>query len=833
MDSSDALARKYVKLEPRDHVLQRSSMYIGSVESERCVTWACVDASTVCKKEIEYVPGLYKIFDEILTNAIDHATRMSTHADAKFRVKEIRVDIDRETGELTMFNNGQGIDVAIHPEHGIYIPELVFGNLLTSTNYDDTADRMVGGQNGLGAKCANIFAKRFEVETVDASRKRVYTQSFTDNMSRKGQPVVKACAKKPYTRITFTPDYERFGCPGISDDMHALFSKRVYDACALTPSEVAVYLNGAKLEYKTFERYADLYLGARAEASRVYERLSPHWEVIAAASPTEAFEHVTFVNGVWTIKGGRHVEHLAQQIAKRVCDALHQRRKLEHLKASHVRDSLMIFVKASIPNAAFDSQSKETMTTPVAKFGAKVEVSDAFIERLCKSDIAERLQEMSDAAASRVLAKSDGRKKSSVRGIPKLHDAGWAGSGARAKDAVLCLVEGDSAAAMAIAGRSAVPNGAQKYGIFSLKGKPLNVREATAQKMADNAEICAIKKILGLETGKTYEDASRLRYGSVMLLTDQDLDGAHIQGLVCNLFGSQWPSLLRLPGFLNVMLTPIIKASKGKTTHVFYALPDFQAWKAQAATTAGWTIKYYKGLATSNSGEAKDYFRAMRSMTYAYSGRPCDDAMELAFSKKRADDRKAWLERFDPEASLDMTQRQVTYDEFVHKQLVHFSTYDVERSLPNVMDGLKVSQRKILYACFKRNLIKELRVAQLSGWVSECSLYHHVRARRLAVAHGLVDHAQRRGVVAARDGLAGGGGASVRVDGRDGKRLGGRLRGRPRRRRRPCARPARRPGQPHRQRADQRRQQHEQRSLPQQNHGGDDNQGPEECFVHF
>lgn len=772
-ENTDALARKYVKLEPRHHVLQRSSMYIGSVESERCTTWA-TQGDSLCKKDVEYVPGLYKIFDEILTNAIDHATRMSTHADAKFRVKEIRVDVDKESGELTVFNNGQGIDVAVHPEHGIYVPELVFGNLLTSTNYDDTTERMIGGQNGLGAKCANIFAKRFAVETVDAVRKRVYTQTFTDNMSRKGQPVVKSFSKKPYTRITFTPDYERFGCRGITEDMYALFSKRVYDACALTPNEVSVYLNGVKLEYKTFERYADLYLGDRAAHTRVYERLNPNWEVIAAASPTDAFEHVTFVNGVWTLKGGRHVDHLAQQIAKRVCDLLQQRRRMEHLKAAHVRENLMIFVKACIPNATFDSQSKESMTTPVAKFGAKVEVSDAFIERLCKSEIAERLQEMSDAAASRVLAKSDGRKKSSVRGIPKLHDAGWAGSGARAKDAVLCLVEGDSAAAMAIAGRSALANGAQKYGIFSLKGKPLNVREATAQKMADNAEICAIKKILGLETGKTYKDASQLRYGSVMLLTDQDLDGAHIQGLVCNLFGSQWPSLLQLPGFLTVMLTPIIKASKGKATHVFYALPDFQAWRAAAERREeGWTIKYYKGLATSNSAEAKDYFRAMRSMTYAHSGRACDDAMELAFSKKRADDRKAWLERFDPEVSLDMRQKQVTYDEFVHKQLVHFSAYDVERSLPNVMDGLKVSQRKILYACFKRNLTKELRVAQLAGWVSECSMYHHVRARLTCGSRRV------------RCACAGAGRRRI------GRRGSGARRGT--RRSRPVARPSRRP----------------------------------------
>ena len=375
-----------------------------------------------------------QVFDEILTNALDHAARLATDPDPKVRVKEIRVDINRETGLIEVFNSGAGIDVTLHPEHNVYVPELVFGNLLTSTNYDDDGgeERLVGGQNGLGAKCTNVFSKRFQVETVDATRKKVYTQTFFDNMCRKGDPIIRACAKKPYTRISFCPDYDRFGCEGISDDLHALLCKRVFDACALTPDEVSVFLDGTRLEFKTFAKYANLYLGLPQERARVHERINDRWEVIASATPGDGFEHVSFVNGVWTIKGGRHVDHLSQQISKRVCEVLQQRRKLDHLKPAHVRDHLILLVKAHIPNAAFDSQTKDTMITPVSKWGTRVEVSDAFIDKLCKSDLGDLLQAAADAAANKVLAKSDGRKHSSVRGIAKLHDAGWAGSGARA-----------------------------------------------------------------------------------------------------------------------------------------------------------------------------------------------------------------------------------------------------------------------------------------------------------------------------------------------------------------------------------------------------------------
>ena len=242
-------------------------------------TWVYDETENkMIKKDINIVPALYKIFDEILVNVIDHYTRLKI-AENHHQLKNIKVTIDKESGIVSVFNDGEGIEVVEHPEHKIYIPELIFGNLLTSANYDDTEERIIGGQNGIGAKACNIFSKKFTVDTVDSIRKKIYHQEFSDNMKSKTKPVIKACAKKPYTIITFLPDYERLKMTTMTTDMYQLFVKRTYDICALTGPDVHVWLNGVKIEFKTFERYTDLYLGNKVDHPRIYENINERWDI--------------------------------------------------------------------------------------------------------------------------------------------------------------------------------------------------------------------------------------------------------------------------------------------------------------------------------------------------------------------------------------------------------------------------------------------------------------------------------------------------------------------------------------------------------------------------
>ena len=722
---------KYKKYELLEHILALPDTYIGSIEPQKINSYIYDDATKkMVQDELTYIPGLLKIFDEVIVNAIDHSMRLKAE-EAKGKedikhVKNIKVTIDKESGRITIMNDGNGVDIKKHSSYGdLWIPELIFGELLTSTNYDKGEEKIWGGKNGYGSKLTNIFSKEFVIETVDHYSKKIYTQTFSDNMTQRTKAEVKASSKVPYTQISFIPDYERFGMKNMSDDIYKLFNRRVIDACATTPKDVSVFFNGEKLMIKDFEKYCELFLDKK-EQPFVYEASGERWEIVATVSSSGSFEFLSFVNGINTIKGGKHIEYVTNMITKNLVD-MTQSKKKKVVKAQHIKDNLFVFVKALIVNPSFDSQSKETLTTPVAKFGSKCELSDKFYDKLFKVGIVDKALSITDFYDKKKLVKTDGKKISRII-VPKLDDANFAGT-KQSAECTLILTEGDSAKTMAVAGLSII--GRDKYGVFPLRGKILNVKDATLQKITDNNEITAIKKIMGLEQNKKYTDLSQLRYGSIMIMTDQDHDGSHIKGLIFNIFQSMWHELYEIPGFLTSMLTPIIKATNNRGTEVieFYNMSDYEKWcETDIAKKGSWKIKYYKGLGTSNDKEAKEYFKEMKKITYKYD-KNADEVIDMAFNKKRADDRKDWLANYDKDNVLDYTNLEVDFKTFVDKDLIHFSNRDLQRSINHICDGLKESTRKILFACFKRRLYtNEIKVAQLSGYVSEVSAYHHGEA---------------------------------------------------------------------------------------------------------
>lgn len=722
------ISKKYQRLNPKEHVLKRPHMYIGSIDSDNYSTWIFDRNDKIMKKQTcKYIPGLYKIFDEILVNAIDHGVRLHVEADKSdgnkvHPLKTIKINVDREKGTISIFNDGNGIDVVVHPKEKVYIPELIFGNLLTSTNYDDDEIKTIGGQNGIGAKACNIFSEYFTIETVDHINKKQYKQTFRNNMTVIDSPEITKSIKKPYTIISFKPDYGKFKLDGLSDDMLAIMEKRAYDTAALTGDSVTVYLNGEKIGYKSFERYADSYLGTRGEHTRVYESINDNWEVIATYNKSGGFEQISFVNGIWTIRGGKHVDYIVNQITKKLSEVIQRKKKINVVKPQTIKDNLIVFIKSTITDPRFDSQSKETLVSPQSKFGSTAVISDKFIDKLYKTELVDRVLEISQLHNNKTLQKTDGKKRNTIRGIPKLDDANFAGT-AKSNLCTLILTEGDSASSMAISGIGEA-GGRDIWGVFPLKGKVMNVKDMTSNKIGQNEEINNLKKILGLESGKTYNSLDTLRYGKIMLLTDQDYDGSHIKGLLFNLFHSLWPSLLSINTFLTSMNTPIVKVFHGNDQIPFYNLTDFENWKINNSNR-NYKVKYYKGLGTSTNVEAKSYFKNMRSITYKYDENS-NKSLELAFNKKLADDRKSWLSNYDKQSILDYKDISVTYDRFINYDLIHFSNYDLQRSIPSLCDGFKPSQRKILYSCFKRNLYdKEIRVAQLSGYISEKAGYHH------------------------------------------------------------------------------------------------------------
>ena len=762
-------AKQYEKKTPREHVLLRPDTYIGDIEKTQEEMWV-TDNDKIIKKKITYVPGFLKTFDELLVNARDASVNDKT-------CNTIKVEYNMEEGYISVFNNGQdGIPVEEHPEHKTLVPSMIFGELLTSSNYDDSKKRTTGGRNGYGAKLANIFSSKFEVEVGDSKNNKKFIQSWENNMSVSNKAkVTKYSSKNSYVKITYYPDCERLNLKkGLNKDHLMLFKRRAMDIAGtngLNNSDtMKVFFNDEKINVNTFKKYIE----ASFEGETIYlDDSSSRWEVGVLYRPDIGNEYISFVNGISTYRGGTHVNHVVDQIIKSLTnDYINKKHKNVKVSNSLIKESLVFFINSIIENPAFSSQTKDTLTSKTNNFGSSYKPNVNMMKKLAKSGIVDKVVKLAEFKESAGLKKTDGKKLIKLKGIPKLDDANKAGS----KEATKCsliLTEGDSAKAFAMAGLGVV--GRDYFGVFPLKGKLLNVREASVKVLGANDEINYLKQIIGLKQNTNYsieENFSQLRYGRIIILTDQDVDGSHIKGLIMNFLHVLWPELLKKEGFVTSLATPIVKLFKGKDVETFYNLTEYQDFVNNLKETnnlSGWKTKYYKGLGTSTSTEAKEYFYGIEDKLIKYFYKSAikaidenshydseseteneeetddnsekniyknkkkdlllsedDDAITLAFDKTRSDDRKSWLLNYNKNKILTYEEKEVTYSDFIHKDLIHFSNDDTCRSIPSVVDGFKPSQRKIFYGACLRGLDKtEVKVAQLAGFVSDKAAYHH------------------------------------------------------------------------------------------------------------
>jgi len=784
---------KYVKLTHHEHILKLPDTYIGSVKADNLMMWIVDDEGKFIHKEITYVPGLYKIYDEILVNAHDHSVRDPT-------CKTIKVNISKKTGKVTVWNDGNGIDVSINKKENMFNPELIFGNLLTSSNYDQKG-KTWGGKNGYGAKLANIYSTDFYVTTVDTIHMKKYHQHFYDNMYKKDKAEITNVSEdvKPYTKISFIPDFKRFGLEGFTDDIIGLFKKRAYDISACDYKHVKVYLNDELINIKSFGDYIKLHYPEidGKQTQMTYKEINEYWKLGVVYTPESGFSHISHVNGIWTYSqdGGTHVQHALAQIIDGLLKYIKIKYKDVNVRPSYLKDNMTLFVDCTTTDPNFTSQTKECLKISVSDFIKKCSVDENFIASIAKLDIVNDAVELAKSKDSAVLKKTDGKKTKRVN-VPKLYDAVYAGTG-KSNDCRLIITEGDSAQSFAIDGLNVI--GRELYGVFPIRGKMLNVRDAPYKKILQNKEIENIKRVMGLQQNVVYtkDNIKKLRYGGILVLTDADVDGSHIKGLVMNFIQTFWPELMAFKGFFQTISTPIIKVTKKSAESkkkisqndqkIFYTLSDYEKWVIENQTVMHqWNVKYYKGLGTSKSKEAceafEDFDKKLLSYVWEFNSSNVDinmdtksvvksemksdteksikssgtikkvikkkddvsdkiieyrsqfksgksyDSIMLAFSKDFADRRKKWLGNYNKNDIIDAKNLEIPFSDFINKDLKHFSNYDNERSIPSLCDGLKPSQRKILFTVIDKKYdskAKEQKVQGLGSSVQKRTSYIH------------------------------------------------------------------------------------------------------------
>ena len=706
--------------------------------------------------------ALLNIFEEITQNAIDKSIEDPT-------TKTIKVTVGTsEDGslEISVWNDGEGIPSYVHEQAGVPVPTMLFGMTKSSDKYDDTKQRKSGGRNGIGAKATNFFSTRLSVETYSVASGTLFKQTFY-TAYEDGERVLKwkphsishPKRKSGFTKVTYQPDLKRFGLSAIPEHLIDVLRSKVWDICACTKPTLAVHLDGKKLPLKGFPHYVSLFSSnpnLRIPLDSVVDKdKNVVWNVgvlpIDVDSPSELQTgiDVGFVNGLRCCKG-RHVEYARSKIA----EAISKKLKLPSFKAHKTRTYCHVFCTISLCNPSFDSQTKTSLESQLKEFGFKWEPSKAFVKALGDAGILNHIESRSkvelDAevlrkAASKTKVTRNSLMARSIVEIAKLRDAGNAGK--KNSACILILAEGDSAIGSVEPGLEEL--GTDDFGLFPLKGKPLNTRKAVTEKnglknITENEEIHNVMLALGLSFDKTYEtrkEYDTLRYKKVWLMMDQDVDGSHICGLFYSFLHHFFPILVKKYHFVYRFATPLIRAApipayKNRLDmHEFFSHADFTRWLTSVddETKGRYDIMYLKGLATSDQEDMRRYMADYKShivrLRYTHptadGGDPSNEALQMFFLEEKVNERKDVLSAYDPSLSVSFDAPVIAIEDFLCKDMIHYSMDSLYRSVPSAIDGLKESQRKVLYTALRKNVRKRVKVAQFSSQVAEFTRYHH------------------------------------------------------------------------------------------------------------
>jgi DNA topoisomerase II len=567
------IEEKYKVLDHISHVLHRPGTYVGSNKPNTSQKWTYdLENKKMKKEEITFIPSFLKIFDEIITNSFDEHKRNP-------KLNKIEVNINKEEGTITIKDNG-GIPVVMHKEYKQYVPEVIFGNLMSGSSYDDEEARIVAGTNGLGAKLTIIFSKEFSITTSDG--KNQFYQVYSNNMRNRTKPEVKK-STKGFTQVTYKPDYEKFGMENLNEDHFKMIQKRVIDLAGCN-SSCKVYFNGNLVEVKSFDDYIKYY-----KNDFFFEENKEKTWSIGIAHSDDGFQQISFVNSTDSYDGGTHVDYILNQIIVQLREFFQKKHKVD-IKPSELKNHMCLFLNATVVNPSFSSQTKEKLITEVKDFGFTYQVSDKLIKSILKSEIVLSILdwiEQKKNADENKLARDLNKNLSKIK-VDKLIDA----KGKERWKCSLALFEGDSASSAFRKYRDA-----QLQGGFSLRGKFINASQTTNQKLSEDDDAVNLMGALGLKLGQKVTPGS-LRYGKIIFYCDADHDGSSIVALLINFLYKYWPEIFDSPMVFKAE-TPIVVVTNiknKKKKQSFYTQEEYNTWLSKS-NPKEWEIEYKKGLA--------------------------------------------------------------------------------------------------------------------------------------------------------------------------------------------------------------------------------------------
>jgi DNA topoisomerase-2 len=782
-------ATSYKRMQQKEHIYKIADTYIGSDQQNTRETLLLdLGSMRIFPANIVFPQGCERLGLELISNAADNVDRS-----IRLGMDPGRIDIVMDRKTLSIRNGGVPIPVQMHPDEGVWVPEMIFGILLTSSNYDTGIDRTGNGRNGFGAKLCNVFSWRFRVTVRDGLRGLLYVQEWTQHMDVRGEPVITQFQAdgQSFVEVSYDMDFPRFGYMdvdpgnpnatymdnngqqqhrGYPDEAIALFARHAADQ-AFT-CKVPVSFNGIELKTQTVEKYGEMLFGADImKRSVVYcewppgtetvsrrngslmakdPRVIPMIELCVADTPDTGYV-VSFANGIPTFNGGVHVEAARKAVLNGLLEGINGKEESSRSKSkssangkvkakgmsltmNDIKPHVSMILSCRLINPKFDAQTKNTLTSPAPK----ILIPDALLKPMKQWDLIDRLYAALEAKQFKTMSKTDGKKRRHVGRI-RGEDANDAGT-ASSHECTLMVVEGNSAMGYGVKTVSLIPGGRNKIGIMPLKGKMLNTMNADKDQIHGNAEIEEFKRVMGIRDGVDYTDDTNyrtLRYGYIMLMVDSDEDGKHIMGLFLVFLHQRYPSILAR-GMVCYVRTPILRVYHGRQEVKFYTHREYDAWLRETPNEALWDRKYYKGLGTSTDADVKDDFKAPRIVQCFYDSE-CPKAFRLAFDDKLSDLRKQWIDQWRPTLDVESLQMQ-PISVFLEHELVLFSLANVKRSIPRFTDGLKESQRKVVWGAFlkwgqdpsKKNVKKyikkspkQLKVAQLAMFIAEKTQYHH------------------------------------------------------------------------------------------------------------